>query len=471
MTQTNSSDQLSLPLPVNRGRHFAVIVVGGGVSGCIAALAAARQGASTLLIEEHGFLGGSLTSMGVGPMMSFHNGVGEPMVKGLPQELIDRLQARGASPGHIPDTTTYCSTVTPFDSEALKLELERMLEEAGACVLFHTQLAATHVESKQVRKITVCNKSGLTAYSADIVVDATGDGDLSAQAGATFSMGRESDHATQPMTMNLKVGNVDIEAVRAYVKAHPEDFLWKHGAELGLERLEKSPRVSLAGFTKDWALATERGEVDVPRDQVLFFETATPGVVIVNTSRIQGLNPTDPFDLSKAEYIGRQQCVQIFDFLKKYCAGFANALRMDTASKVGVREARHVQGLHTLTAEDLLSQRSFPDVIAMGGYPIDIHSPDDDVTRTTEQPRDLSYQIPLRSIISADIENLIVIGRCLAATHEASAAVRVTPIAMAIGQAGGVLAATAAADAAALAKVPPATVQSILRTQGALLPQ
>ncbi len=463
-----------LALNVQSGPAYDVIVMGGGVSGSIAAIAAARLGARTLLVEEQGYLGGSLTSMGVGPMMSFHNGAGEQLVRGLPDELIMRLQRRGASPGHIPDTTTYCSTVTPFDSEELKIELETMLAEAAGEVLYHTQLAAVERAGTRVARIIVCNKAGLTALSAKTFIDATGDGDLSSRAGATFQLGRDRDQVAQPMTMNLKLGNIDTDAIRAYVQAHPEDFEWAHGVATGLARLAISPRLSLSGYLSAWKAARERGEVDVPRDNVLFFETATPGVVIVNTSRVQGLDATNPFDLSRAESLGRRQCAQIFAFLRRNCAGFAHAIRMDTAPKIGVRESRHIEGLHRITADELVNERAFPDPIALGGYPIDIHSPSGEKTDSVHMRPDISYQIPLRSLLVAEPTNLVVVGRCISATHEAAAAFRVTPIAMAIGQAGGVTAALAARDpqgAGATAAVPYAEVRAHLLAQGACLPK
>jgi hypothetical protein len=456
-------------LPVANGEAFDVVVVGGGVSGCMAALASARDGARTLLIEAHGFVGGSLTAMGVGPMMSFHNGAGQQLVKGLPQEIIDRLQRRGASLGHIPDTTTYCSTVTPFDSEALKIELEAMLEEASVRLLYHTQLAAVERSDTNIASVVVCNKAGLTRFTARVFIDASGDGDLSERAGATFVMGRTADQATQPMTMNLKIGGVDISAIKDYVQRNPDDFLWEHGQQTGLERLQRAQRISLAGFLRAWNAAKARGEIDIPRDQVLFFETATPGVVIVNTSRIQGLNATDPFQLTRAEIIGRRQCTQIFAFLRQHCVGFENSIRMDTSANVGVRESRHVSGLYQLTAEDLLREKDFPDAIALGGYPIDIHSPDDAITRTTKLPQSLAYRIPLRSLIAKDVNNLVLVGRCLSATHEASAAIRVTPIAMAIGQAGGTLAALACSAQQPPHEVDAREVRRVLVANGAIV--
>lgn len=450
---------------------YEVVVVGGGVSGCAAALAAARAGVRVLLVEEHGFPGGSLTAMGVGPMMSFHNPSGRQVVGGIADEIIRRLQVRGASLGHIADTTTYCSTVTPFDSEELKIELETMLAEARVDVLYHTQLAAASVAEDRIVAITLCNKAGLTEVRAEVFVDATGDGDLAARAGVPFVFGRAGDGAAQPMTMNLKLANVDTAAVRAYALAHPEDFLWHpHGPEEGRRRLQRSPRISLAGFVGAWRAAKARGEIDVPRDHVLFFETPVEGVVVVNTSRVIGLDATDPLQLSRAEAIGRRQCQQIFQFLRREAPGFAAAVRMDSSPKIGVRETRHIVGRYLITADDLVAARPFADTIALGGYPIDIHSPSAETTLTTYLQADGAYEIPLRSLLPEKIGNLLVVGRCISATHEASAGLRVSPIAMAIGQGGGVAAAEAVRLRVAVAALPFAPLRSRLLEQGAILP-
>ncbi len=461
----------SMNLSVNEGATYDVIVMGGGPSGSMAAIAAAREGATVLLCEQYAFLGGSLTAMGVGPMMSFHNRAAQQVVQGLPEELIERLVERNASPGHILDSTGYCSTVTPFDSEALKIELETMLHEAGvsatgasaagasatgasaagasatgATILYHTMLAdvqtsITHDAHDHIDAIIVCNKSGLTRYRAHTFIDATGDADLSVRAGAPFQFGRTGDGQIQPMTMNLKVANVNMQRLRAYVNEHPEEF--PHGNPAMVNR---AARVSLGGFISAWKAALERGEVSVPRELVLFFESHIPGVIIVNTSRIVGLDPTDPVQLSKAESIGRQQCAEIFQFLRRYCVGFENCVRMDTSAQVGVRESRHVRGRYTLTAQDLIEEHQFEDPIALGGYPIDIHNSSAAGTNTTHLRHDIAYQIPMRCLLLDAPDNLVVSGRAISATHEAAAAFRVTPIAMAIGQAAGTIAALACAQ-------------------------
>ena len=421
--------------------HYDVVVAGGGPSGSIAALAAAREGCRVLLIEHFGFLGGSLTAMGVGPMMTFHNNVGEQVIRGYPDELISNLVKRGGSPGHIEDTTTYVSTVTPFDSELLKVELETMLTAAGVDILFHTIILGAKVADRRIQSVSIASKSGVSEVHASVFIDSTGDADLAHRAGVDFEFGRAGDQRTQPMTMNLKLGNVDREKLLDYVRNNVDDCFFDSGPELGLARLNTAPRISIKTFIRPLQEARAAGEISFPREYILLFETSEAGTFIVNVSRIQGLDPTNAFDLSKAEMIGRRQCLEIFRFLKKYAAGFEHAIRLDSASKVGVRESKRIVGRYTLTREDLLSARRFEDSIALGGYPIDIHSPDMNGTSTQFFKLGTTYSIPMRTLLSENIENLVVNGRCISATHEALGAIRTTPTMMAIGQGAGTLAA------------------------------
>ncbi len=421
--------------------RYDIVVVGGGVSGSHAALAAARGGSKVLIIEEFGFLGGALTAMGVGPMMSFHNHASEQVVYGSPQEMVDRLIARGASAGHIFDTTGYCSTVTPFDAEGLKITLEEMLTEAGADILFHTRLISTQVSNGKIESITIHNRSGLQNIEAGIFIDGTGDGELSAQAGIPFTLGREEDNKTQPLTMNLKVAGVDSEKLRCYISQNWDQFVDKERESYGADILSHSNRLSMWGFYDKWQAAKERGEISIPRNNVLFFETHTPGVYIFNTSRVLDIDPTNGVDISRAEMEGRRQCWELFHFLKRYIPGFEEAIMVSTPVHIGIRESRHPKALYELTAEDILSGKHFPHPIALGGYPIDIHSPDGQTTASTHLTDRGIYSIPVESILTPNISNLVLAGRAIGADHHASAAIRVTPIAMAIGQGAGTLAA------------------------------
>ncbi|WP_055106122.1 FAD-dependent oxidoreductase [Paenibacillus ihumii] len=446
-------------------QQFDVVVMGGGISGAMAAIAASSTGARTLIIESHGFLGGTLTANGVGPMMTFH--AGEKLaIQGFTNQLIERLQKLGKSPGHIFDTVGFTYSVTPFDAEAMKHELELMVVENGGEILYHTMLAGVKTEEGRITGITICNKSGLSEIRANVFIDATGDGDLSAGAGVEYTIGRESDGATQPMTLKMKMYNVDIPRVKQYIHEHPEDFPLYNG---DTSIIEKSPRLSVGGFDSLFKEAKAKGEISIPRENILFFETNNPGEVILNTTRILGHDATDAYSLSKAEMEGRKQCRELEAFLHKYVPGFENAVVESTGPSIGVRGSRQIKGMYTLTAEDILEQRKFEDTIAHSGYPIDIHSPDGEGTKHQKLEWGGMYSIPYSCMITDSVKNLIVIGRCISATFEAQAAMRTTPTTGAIGHAGGVAAAIAAKEGIPVQDIDIKKVQTMLKEQGAYL--
>ncbi|MDW5290191.1 FAD-dependent oxidoreductase [Formosa sp. PL04] len=419
---------------------YDVIVVGGGVSGSHAAIASAKTGAKTLLIEQFGFLGGSLTAMGVGPMMTFHNKAGRQLVFGSPNEMVSRLVAKGASPGHILDGTGYCSTVTPFDAEMLKVTLEEMVLEAGAEILYHTRLIDISKEGKEIKTVFIHNRGGIQEIPAKVFVDASGDSEIVKLSGVPFTEGRIEDNKSQPMTTNIKVGNVDTAKLREYMVNNWDQFDAEERAEDKAEVLKRTKRISTWGFYDLWNKAKAKGEVTVPRDNVLFFETNTEGEFIFNTSRVLGFDPLNPFDVSKAETMGRGQCVEIYKFLKKYAPGFEKATFISTAPHIGIRESRHPHAKYVLSAEDLVNEVKFENPIAVGGYPLDIHSPDGGNTDTVHLKDNGAYYIPTDSLLVNEVDNLVLSGRAIGADHHASAGLRVTPIAMAIGQGAGTLA-------------------------------
>lgn len=453
---------------------YDVVVVGGGISGTMAAVAAARNGAATLVIEQYGFLGGSLTAAGVGPMMTFHAGE-KQVVRGITGELIDRLKNKGKSPGHIFDTIGYTYTVTPFDIEAMKHELEIMLLESGGKVLYHTMLAEVSVDEKTIESIRICNKSGLTSLKASIFVDATGDADLSVWAGVDTAKGRDTDGACQPMTMNLRMRRVDIDRVRSFVKEHPEEFpLIAHDTAI----VDRAPRLSIAGFVLRLQRGRENGEISFKREEILFFETNNPGEVIVNTTRILDKDATDPWSLTQAEIEGRNQVRELEAFLKNRIPGFADAEVMYSGPAVGVRSSRQIKGLYVLEADDFYSCRRFDDTIAHSGYPMDIHPPEGEEKDTTPEERvrrmqknkeGRLYSIPFRCLVNPRIDNLITVGRCISVSFEVQAGIRTTPIAGAIGHAGGAAASIAAGANLPVRNVKFDQLRTLLIDQGAYL--
>lgn len=411
---------------------YEVCVVGGGVAGTAAAIAAARTGAKTVLIEESGCLGGSLTICGVGPMMTFFSGE-KQIIGGIAQEIVERLVNRRASTGHVPDTTHYVSYVTPFSSEGLKVVLDEMTEEAGVTVQFHASVAAAELEEHQIKRITVCSCEGLSSLEAKLYIDATGDGDLAYFSGLPMTHGRPGDHLTQPMTVNMKYCNVNMNQLKQYILEHIDQF----PRLIGKEEAVRSPLpLAVAGFSAQLKEAAQSGKVSVPREEVLFFETERPGEVIVNTTRITGLNPTSAADLSQGEREGRKQCLELDAFLREYVPGFSEALLEFTGPNIGIRSSRQLNSAYVLTAEDVLAGRRFSSAICRNAYPIDLHNPDGQGTSTSFLKQG-DYEIPYEALYSRQAGNFLAAGRCIGATFEAQAAIRTTPCAFAIGQAAG----------------------------------
>jgi hypothetical protein len=439
-----------------------VLVVGGGPAGLGAALGAADTGAHVVLVERHAFLGGNATAALVMPLMSFHtqrgapapgtaadlmpqdHGPGDAVVQGTLRRLLERLQAAGGSL-RASEQTGY---VVPFDPEIFKLVALDLLDEAGVQVLLHA-FATGIIGAPRLDGVVFETKSGPIVIMARAVVDATGDGDIAALAGAPFDIGREGDDLVQPMTLMFRMVEFERTAFAAYRQAHPDQWRGVHGL---------------------WDLvrqASAAGELDLAREDILFFGTPHERELSVNSTRVTGALGTSVWDLTRAEWQARRQMWQIAAFLRKYVPGFERSYVAQSGVTIGVRETRRVTGDYALTAQDILGARKFDDAIARGTYPIDIHNPQGKGTLLMRLPAAEWYDIPLRCLLPQRVDRLVVAGRCISGTHEAHSSYRVMPIAMATGQAAGVCAALAAREGKAVRDVPAAEVQTELRRQGA----
>lgn len=469
-----------------------VLVVGGGPAGIAAAVAAAREGASVVLVERYGFLGGMLAAGLVSPMMTFHSRKGQ-IVGGIGEEVVARLVRVGGSPGHMRDTIGFAASVTPFDPEKLKLVLQEMLEEAHIHLILHahavdvdadahgdcgTDLSASAAPGSgsgrqgltMIRKVVLRHR-GEHGYDAScvkprLVVDATGHGDIAAMAGLPTAIGRDVDGLVQPATLIFKVANVDIEKVRQCMISQPHDFVLAQ-PEPDAD-LRKMPYLSVAGFFSSVREATAEGRFRVPRDRVLFFQGTHPGEVIVNMSRVTGVNPLDARDVTLAELEARRQVEEIHAFLRSYVPGFAESYVLQTGVETAFRESRRVLGAYVLTAEDVVRGARFQDAVAMGAFPIDIHDPDGNGLITMPMEAQTGYEIPLRCLLPRGSGNLVVAGRCISTTHEAYSSTRVTATCFATGHAAGVLAALAAGNRRNIAEVDADEVRAVLRKGGAI---
>jgi hypothetical protein len=439
-----------------------VLVVGGGPAGLGAALAAADAGAGVVLVERYGFLGGNATAALVMPWMSFHtrrpqpprlgdvglfptdHGEGEPVVAGKHVEVIDRLIEAG---GAVPPSPGTGYTV-PFDPEVFKQVALDLLDGAGVRYLLHAFASGVRTPGR-ADEVVFETKSGPVVVSARVTVDCTGDGDIAAAAGAPFEVGRDTDGLVQPMTLMFRMIGFDREAFGSYVADHPDQWRSVHGL---------------------WDLveeATAAGDLDLAREDILFFASAHPGEIAVNSTRVTQVFGTDVFDLTRAEAASHGQMAQVAAFLRDYVPGFEESYVAQSGVQVGVRETRRIMGDHVLTGEDILSARKFEDGIARGTYPVDIHNPNGKGTVLRSVPADDAYDIPLRCLLPRDVEGLLTAGRCISGTHEAHSSYRVTPTAMATGQAAGVCAALAALSSRRPRDVEAAAVQAELVRQGA----
>lgn len=348
--------------------HYDLIVAGGGPAGVTAALSAARLGCKVLIVEKNGYLGGNMTGALVGPLMSFH--VGETQViRGLGQELINRLIDIGGAVGHVPDSIGYTYTVTPFDVEKTKFVLDQLMEESKVDVLFHSMVVDVNIEGRKIKSVKVHNKGGYTEFESDYFVDSTGDGDVSALSNVPFEFGNPKTNQTQACSIMFKLNNVNIEKIRNDFISNPDQHWWAD-----VEAAKTAKRLSVSGYNEKLKKAIEEGRVSSIRPAVLFFETANENEVVINMSNITDINPLDAFDLSKAEKIGRIHVQEIYNFLKQDIPGFEESTLIDVGSYVGIRESRKIIGKYILTADDMINDTKFEDEVMRYGYPIDIHT-------------------------------------------------------------------------------------------------
>jgi len=419
-------------------RHADVLVVGGGPAGVAAAAAAARAGAKVLVLEQAGFLGGVTTSNLYLRMSTLRGeGVDYRIIGGVAFELCQRVMALGGGNlrfGHL-----------TYDFEIAKRAWDELVQDAGVDVLFHTTAFDALREDNALRGVFVLNKSGLQAITADVIIDASGDGDVAARSGAPFTLGRAGDGLTQPVTMMMRFGGVDMEAFNNFL-------------------LEDSR------LRKTLAQAAARGEFELYQDRLCSIITwlGRPGIVNLNVTNQTHVNATDAAALSTAETEGRRQVWLLFNVLKKYVPGWENAWLIDTAASIGIRETRRFIGEYVLTEEDLMEGREFPDSVALGSYPVDIHNPDGVWVRFVHIKAPC-YAIPYRCLVPLQVENLLVAGRIISATHEALASTRVMFTCMAIGQAAGVAAALASRGRVSPRSLDVRDVQAELLQQDAIL--
>ncbi len=425
-----------------------VIVVGGGPAGCTAAAAAARAGAKTLLVEATGALGGMGTSGLVPAWCPFTDG--ERIIYGGMAERILRQGIAGMP--HVPaDQYAW----TPIDAELLKRLYDDLVAQHGATVLFNSQLVAVERgPAGRVDALVVANKAGLTAFRAKVYVDATGDADLAAWAGAPFEKGDETGEM-QPVTLCFTLANVDM-------------YAYQHCGKV---------KYSPDGVNAIDAIVASGKYPEIP-DRHACNNIVGPGCVGFNAGHIWQVDNTDPFSVSAALPQGRRIAKAFRDACAEFCpAAFANAHLVQTAALMGVRETRRIAGDYRLTLDDFVARRSFPDEICRNSYFVDVHHRRNEIGTDKEGAdtairlgKGESHGIPYRCLTPQGLADVLVAGRSISTDREVQGSTRVMPVCLCMGEAAGLAAAMAAADDGDVHAVDVAALRDTLRTHGAYLP-
>jgi len=424
-----------------------VCVVGSGSAGATAAIAAARSGATVLLVEKLPFLGGTSTAV-LDTFYGFYTPGSAPrkIVGGIGDEVVTELRRLGPV---LERPNTYgAGTGVTYLAEHLKVAWERLVEESGARILLHAFVQGASVRERGVESVVVATKAGLRSVRASVFVDASGDADLCHQAGFGYELAGEREPA-QTLTTTFRMANVDVDRRKA---------------------------VSRAGFHELMAGAAASGDYDLPRREGSDHITPVGGMIATIMTRLESyrrdgdlvVNATDPDFLTAAEIAGRRQALEYVRFLVDRVPGYERASLVALGSQVGVRETRRVFGDYRLTREDVLGARAFDDAIGLCGAPIEDHGAGAD-TVWQYLPEGTAVGIPYRSLLARDAANVLVAGRCFSATHDAHASVRSMAQCMAMGQAAGTAAAMAAGGGIDPREIDVVGLRDRLRRDGAIV--
>lgn len=402
-----------------------VLVLGSGPAGFAAAYSSARNGANVILVEQCGDIGGISTS---GLMSHWTGDCGSPLY----HEILNRSNEK--------NDFKVDNTVL-IDPEKLKTLYLEMLDEVGVKILLYTFAVDAICDGDKVLGATVVNKSGVTDIYAKITIDATGDGDIAAKAGAEFVLGRESDNKMQPATLMFKVAGVDYSKA-AFIPSFETTY-----------QTEKGELQSLA-----------KQHIPYPAGHILTYETTLPGVVTCNMTNAVDIDGTNVDDLTKATIVCRKQMSDIVKYLREFVPGYKNCFIISSASLIGIRETRHFKGKYVLTEQDILEAKVFDDyVVKDARFNFDVHNITGSGLDETGAQKHFSqkkgYTIPYRCLLPVKKENLLLCGRNISGTHIAHSNFRAMPICVGIGEAAGVAAYIATKNNCALKDIDAKEIQ------------
>ena len=427
--------------------EYDVVVLGGGPAGMAAAVAAARAGRSTLLIERYGFLGGMGTAAGVTNFCGLHANVHgdiRQVVHGVADGLLQRIDKLGGL--NTPHALFGKTVAQAYDTAAYKIAADDLLLSSGVEILFHALGAGVLMEdARRVRALFVETKSGRRAVIGRTFIDGSGDGDLAAWAGAPYEVGDGQGNMLYPSTM-FRINGVDPQ------------------------RAGKAWEV----IPKLMAQAQAQGRYKFPRKGAIVRPQKSGIEWRVNLTQLanadgNAMNGTDAKELSDAEVLGRRQIAGVAGFLREV-PGFEQSYISDIAPQVGIRETRRVRGMYELTESDVLDCASFDDTIGVNGWPLELHLKGDVEFRWPKIPESRGFNhLPYRMTVPEGLDNVWVAGRCASMSHDAQSAARVTGACFVMGEAVGNAAHLALQAGSTAAAVDVAALQGKLADNGAYL--
>jgi ribulose 1,5-bisphosphate synthetase/thiazole synthase len=414
-----------------------VVVIGSGTAGSTAAIAAARNGAKTILVERYGFLGGTSTQV-LDTFYGFYTpgSVAYKVVGGIPDDVVAALKGYGVA-FERPNSFGSGTGIT-YDPSILKIVWETLAQQAGVQLLFHSFCTDVVLDGERISGVILDGKRGLIKINARVVIDCSGDADVCHWAGVPYERAGEIDPA-QTLTTTFRMVNVDTAQAQAFGKK-----------ALGQKMQE----------------AAESGKYQLPRREGSWHVTTQAGVIHTIMTRVADVDGTDPLALTAAEIDGRRQALEYARFLHDCIPGYEHAALSWLSHPIGVRETRRVYGEYRLTRADCLSGRKFADAVGACGAPIEDHHAGTDTT-WVYLPDGMTYDIPYRSLLTQKVRGLLVAGRCFSATHDAHASCRSMAQTMTMGQAAGTAAALAVGQDVLPHELDTALLQERLRGMGA----
>lgn len=445
-----------------------VAVIGGGPGGVSAAVAAARQGAETVIVDRLGFLGGAMTT-GL-PLLAFLDAKGRHVTGGIAQEIVDRLVAMGGSYGH--RVCPFHNSTTVINPLFARIVCFELMKENNIQPLLHCEVTNAIVENGKLVSVIVVGKGMEIEIRAKVFVDATGDGDLAYLAGARYEKGQDGTGVLQPPTLMFDLGGVNLDKFFDYLEEHPEELPY----ETGLDHIRpgydaaffrESPNHVFFGLNALISKLRAEGKCPIDRNTVIYIKQPITDHVAINTIRILNFDGTEIEDLSRGEMDGHLQILPLVKMLQDYVPGFENCYLSSINPSIGVRETRRIVGRKMLCKDEVLKGEVPSDSIALGSYIIDIHSGEGDDTyiKTLEEP----YGIPYGCTVAADIDGLMISGRCISVDAVVFGSTRVMPTCMAVGEGVGIGAALAVKHGSVPSEVDTNEIRKILLENKAIL--